>query len=71
MSSGMPLPRPVVVPPSPWEFPEPDELDLANGVRVLAYDMPGQYVLSVRVAVPMPVSREPFLLEGVGTIMAR
>lgn len=65
------LPRPAVSPAQPWEFPIPTETVLDNGLHVLAYDLPGQYVLSVRLAVPLPLSREPFQLEGVGTIMAR
>ena len=44
--------RPEVTPPQPWTFPVPTEHVLGNGVRVLAHDLPGQYVLSLRVVVP-------------------
>lgn len=65
------LPRPAVTPARPWTFPEPTRTALDNGLTVLAYHLPGQHVVSVRVAVPLPLSREPYLAEGVATIMAR
>ena len=40
----MSAPRPDVAPPRPWAFPVPAEHLLGNGVRVLAHDLPGQYV---------------------------
>ena len=40
--------RPVVAPPEPWDFPEGQAHDLPNGLRLLTYDVPGQYVVSVR-----------------------
>ena len=51
--------RPEVTPPQPWTFPVPVEHLLDNGVRVLAHDLPGQYVLSLRVVVPTALSDEP------------
>jgi zinc protease len=63
--------RPAVSPPEPWSFPEAQRADLANGLGVVCYDIPGQYVISVRVAVPMPLDREPREREGIATIMAR
>jgi predicted Zn-dependent peptidase len=65
------LPRPSVVPPQPYVFPEPRRCTLDNGLTVLAYDLPGQYVHSMRLAVPLPLSVEPPQIEGVATIMAR
>ena len=53
--------------PSPPAAPGP----LGNGLEVVSYDVPGQYVVSVRLAVPMPLVREPRGREGIGTIMAR
>jgi len=63
--------RPAVSPPEPWSFPEAQQAALANGLGLVSYDIPGQYVISVRLAVPMPLEREPRDLEGVATIMAR
>jgi zinc protease len=63
--------RPAVSAPEPWSFPEAQQVALANGLGVVSYDIPGQYVISVRLAVPMPLDREPRDLEGVATIMAR
>jgi zinc protease len=65
------LPRPDVIAPEPWSFPQAQRFELANGLGVVSYDIPGQYVISVRLAVPMPLDREPPEREGVATIMAR
>jgi zinc protease len=63
--------RPEVSAPEPWSFPEAHTGLLANGLGVVTYDIPGQYVISVRLAVPMPIEGEPREREGVATIMAR
>jgi zinc protease len=63
--------RPPVSPPEPWSFPDAQRTELANGLGVVSYDIPGQYVISVCLAVPMPLDREPRDREGVATIMAR
>src|SRR6476659_621041 len=63
--------RPVVAPPEPWEFPEGSTYDLPNGLRLLTYDVPGQYVVSVRIGVPVSLRDEPREREGVASIMAR
>ncbi len=65
------LARPQVSPPEPWAFPEAQRSELANGLGVVSYDIPGQYVISVCLAVPMPLEREPRDREGIATIMAR
>ncbi len=65
------LPRPPVPTPAPFVFPTPRTARLSTGLQVTAYDLPGQYVHSLRLAVPMPVRVEPEGLEGVGTMMAR
>jgi zinc protease len=65
------LERPEVSPPEPWSFPDSQRSVLANGLGVVSYDIPGQYVISVCLAVPMPLEREPRELEGIATIMAR
>lgn len=64
-------PRPDVVPPGEWSFPQPRQLTLPNGIRALVHDVPGQYVISVRVTVPAALRHEPREVEGVAWIMAR
>jgi zinc protease len=71
MSSPATVERPAVVPPQPWAFPEPQRHELSNGIRVLGYDVPGQYVVSVRTAVPLSLSSEPRHLEGIAAMMSR
>lgn len=63
--------RPVVAPPEPWDFPEGLTHDLPNGLRLVTYDVPGQYVLSVRLGLPVSLRDEPREREGVASIMAR
>jgi zinc protease len=63
--------RPEVVPPQPWAFPEPERHTLDNGISLLTYDIPGQYVISVRTVLPLPLTVEPRQLEGIATITAR
>ncbi|GAA2744562.1 pitrilysin family protein [Terrabacter aerolatus] len=63
--------RPVVAPPEPWEFPEGATYDLPNGLRLVTYDVPGQYVVSVRLGLPVSLRDEPRDREGVASIMAR
>jgi zinc protease len=70
-SSQSMLERPEVAAPEPWSFPVARSAVLANGLTVLSYDIPGQYVISVSLAVPIPLEREPRDLEGIATIMAR
>ena len=63
--------RPDVSPTLPWSFPEARRSEIGNGLGVVSYDIPGQYVISVRLAVPISLVLEPRELEGIGTIMAR
>ena len=65
------LERPEVKPPESWSFPEAARSSLANGLGVVSYDIPGQYVISVRLAVPMSLDREPREREGIAAIMSR
>ena len=65
------LERPAVSPPEPWSFPPAQRSELSNGLAVVSYDTPGQYVISVRLAVPMPLECEPLDREGIATIMSR
>lgn len=64
-------PRPEVAEAAPWSFPEPTTVRLPNGLRVQAFDMPGQHVLSLQLGIPAPLAGEPRDLEGVALIMAR
>ncbi|GAB97155.1 putative Zn-dependent peptidase [Kineosphaera limosa] len=63
--------RPSVSPARSWSFPVPRRTDLDNGLTALSFDLPGQHVLSVRLAVPLPLPSEPPAVEGIGTLMAR
>jgi len=63
--------RPEVGPAEPWAFPQAQRSQLPSGLGVVSYDIPGQYVISVCLAVPMPLEREPRDREGIATIMAR
>lgn len=71
MPSTVVPPRPSVLDPAPWNFPEPDRWELDNGLAVQAFDVPGQHVLSLRLGIPAPLAAEPQEVEGVGLIMAR
>lgn len=64
-------PRPQVGRPEPWSFPAVTDRRLASGLRVRTIDLPGQQVVSVRLAVPGPLEHEPRHLEGVAAVMAR
>lgn len=65
------VPRPEVAPPGPWAFPLPHESMTDNGIRLLSYAVPGQYVISVRLVVPLSLSDEPADREGVAAMTAR
>lgn len=69
--STVAAPRPEVAPPGPWAFPLPDETVTDNGIRVLSYAVPGQYVISLRLVVPLSVTDEPADREGVAAMTAR
>lgn len=65
------VPRPEVAAPREWSFPQPRELTLPNGITALVHDVPGQYVISVRLTVPVALRFEPEATEGVAWVMAR
>ncbi|OLT28574.1 hypothetical protein BJF82_03125 [Kytococcus sp. CUA-901] len=56
--------------PRAWAYPQSAQLDLAGAGGVRVFDLPGQKVVSVEVAVPMPWAAEPREIEGVGVIVA-
>ena len=64
-------PRPDVAPPTRWEFPLPTTTMLDNGLTVHTYHLPGQYVVSARLVVPLSVASEPRDKEGVASLMTR
>ncbi len=64
------VPPPVGV-PTGWHFPTYDESRLGNGLRVLAYDCPGQYVVAASLLFDVPLSAEPRDREGVAELTAR
>lgn len=64
-------PRPAVGSPTPWDFPQPTETMLVNGIRVLRFDLPGQHVASVDVFMDAPLNLEPRDREGVATLTLR
>ena len=45
---------PAVEQPRAWAYPQSAQLDLAGAGGVRVFDLPGQKVVSVEVAVPMP-----------------
>lgn len=65
------LERPAVAAPAPWSFPQPEEVVLPGGLRLLLVDLPGQHVLSLRVTLRAPVSHEAPGTQGSTLLMAR
>jgi len=63
--------QPAVSPPGPWSFPTPGRATLSNGMRVLTYELPGQYVISAHLVLDLPLTLEDRDREGVATICAR
>jgi predicted Zn-dependent peptidase len=54
-----------------WRFPTAVEQVLPNGMRVLAYHCPGQYVVAASLVVDVPLSVEPREIEGVAALAGR
>lgn len=63
--------RPAVGPARGWDFPQPRELWLNNGLRVWLFDLAGQHLISAQIILDAPLSCEPAGLEGVATIAVR
>lgn len=62
---------PEVRPALGWRFPEVQQSRLSNGIRLLGYDCPGQYVVSASLVFNLPLNAEPKDLEGVAGLVAR
>jgi zinc protease len=62
---------PEVVPAVWWRFPSVRESVLRNGIRMLAYHCPGQYVVSASLVFDVPLNAEPPDVEGVAGLVAR
>lgn len=62
---------PVVEAAADWTFPVAHQSRLDNGMRVLAYDCPGQYVVAVSLHFAVPLSVERRDIEGVAELTGR
>jgi predicted Zn-dependent peptidase len=62
---------PVVEPSADWHFPVPRDEQLGNGVRVLAYHCPGQYVVAASLYFDSPLEAEPRDKEGIAGLVGR
>ena len=62
---------PAVAPSADWRFPVPREERLDNGIRVLAYHCPGQYVVAASLFFDSPLESEPREQEGVAGLVGR
>jgi predicted Zn-dependent peptidase len=56
---------------SNWRFPHHIEHRLDNGLRVLRYDCPGQYVVAASMLFDLPLTAEPREVEGVAGLVGR
>ncbi|MFD8596548.1 M16 family metallopeptidase [Kitasatospora sp. NPDC059646] len=64
-------PQPQPGTPTPWAFPAPERLTLANGLTVLHCHRPGQQLVAVDVVLDAPLAAEPEGLDGVASILSR
>ena len=62
---------PPVEPARGWTFPAYAETHLDNGLRVLRYDCPGQYVVAASLLFDLPLTAEPREHEGVAGLLGR
>ena len=63
--------RPSVRPATLWHFPEPERMELSNGLGVWLFNLPGQHVISLEMCLDAPLCHEPRALEGVATLALR
>ncbi len=64
-------PQPAIAPAQPWSFPSARHVDLANGLAVQLFELPGQHVVSAHLILDVPLNAEDRELEGVATLCAR
>lgn len=64
-------PRPVLGDPAVWQFPDVADHRLANGLRVLAVQLPGKRVATATLLLDMPVDSDPRGQEGLAVLAAR
>lgn len=62
--------RPRIRRPHRWTFPPARTLTLTNGLTLLVYDRPGQYVVSAALVLDLPLTGEPSGREGVASVVA-
>lgn len=63
--------RPRVHEARPWHFPRPQIHELANGLTVWSFQLPGQYVLSMQLVMDVALSDEAAGRDGVATLALR
>ncbi|MDQ7992743.1 MAG: pitrilysin family protein [Propionicimonas sp.] len=61
--------RPAVKRPGRWLFPQPARAYLGNGLQVMAFHRPGQYVAAVGLVLDIPLNLEPARTEGVANLV--
>ncbi|MDR2895338.1 MAG: insulinase family protein [Propionibacteriaceae bacterium] len=64
-------PRPDITAPLSWQFPTPQQSTLSSGIEVWHYRLPGQYVVTARLIIELPLSVEQPQLEGISSLTAR
>jgi zinc protease len=64
-------PQPPVQPAGEWKFPQPERGRLDNGLEVMLFRLPGQYVISGHLVLGIPLNVEDDAVEGIATITAR
>ncbi len=60
--------RPEMGPAGAWDFPQPDMFTLPNGLAVWLFQLPGQHVIAVDLALDLPLTAEPADREGVAMV---
>ncbi|HEX4220937.1 MAG TPA: pitrilysin family protein [Pseudonocardiaceae bacterium] len=61
-------PRPSVAAPAAWSFPSGRRWTAPNGLRVLAFDLPGHQLAAARLIVDLPLDSEP--KDGIAALTA-
>jgi predicted Zn-dependent peptidase len=69
--AGVPVDRPAVARPTPWAFPAPVDTILANGLRLIVVDRPGQHMVACALSLDLPLTAEPRAQEGIAALVQR